>query len=1525
MKRRHLVVIVSAITLLTLAFIAMVTVGVGIGTQQGRDQIRSIVQLQLGTQIRGGKVHLGQVTGNVITGFSIDSIAIRDDQDSLFLSSGRVTVDYDPRDVLDRRLLLRSLRLEHPFLQLRQYPEGDWNFQRIFRKSGPSAPDAPGQSFGDFVVLEDVRVVDGTVLITRPWRPHDTLSAAGRDSSIRYHLTRADREIRRTGNGFQHTLRWSKINGELPRIRIADPDSARLGQMITFRNVRMEELEPPFSFRNGNGTVRKQGDSIFLDVTHFDLPASTGSARGKIWWGGRMPTRLDILIRGDSVALNDVAWVYPTLPRTGGGRTDLRITRDPKNLNDYKYALTNLDVKSTRSRLTGAMTFIVGRPVLQVTDVDLVAAPVNFDLVRTLAGEPLPIDWQGDLWGSAKGPGGPLTNFVLDTSEVTFRDAHVRGAETRVTGRGELDILDPEFAAFHGFEVNAQHIDLRSYEFLFPAFPRIHGTVAGSAVLDSIWTDVRFSKANITHRNLPEGEPSRITGSGRITYGVPYMSFDVNVVAQPLSITMMSYAYDLGLKGVMSGPILAKGTSDDMTVTARLEGPAGKIYYSGRADAYPLSVAARGAGRYDQLDLSQLVDVPGATMPNGWLTGTYQIDVRYDTTDMGTIVGTAATQIERAEIDSNRIFASRLRARFGDRRMYLDTLRVESVAATITATGALGLIERTEDSLHYQIVVDSLGGLRRYVERAMSSFERPAGATADSLGGTIAVSGVARGSLQHLDLAGRIDGTSLFVRREAGKLLAGRFDLKDVVENPSGTLNVQVNRLNVGLIALDTLGFDARFESAETGVFAVSALARNKVTFSASGDVAVANDQTSVLLRDLTFVTDSSRWGLKAPARVLVAGPALGIDSLNLANGRGGRLVVDGFVSDTGRGRMLVRADSVSLYEIGQIAQVPKRMSGWAQLSLNGAGTSGAPVMNIETHLTSVRYGDMQLSRVNALANYADRKTEVAVDLARGGRPVVIARATLPMELKYFGGQLVEDTLRGSIRTDSANVDLLEAFLPVSKGAGRLEAHLDVGGTWKHPDLSGPIKIENGYAEVDSLGIKLRAIQVDLALHGHADSLHITNLSAWSGETSRDNVQVAGYIAYRDLKEPYLNLLLRAQTFTAYDKPSLARIAFSTSSLRLRGSKNPTLTGEVVVDRGTIYLPDPALARKQLEYAAIDDTSSVTDVGMATPSSTLLKGVLSDGLRVTLGDEVFLRSNEASIKLAGSLNVLIEEPRRFGQAADTTGSDTAAVFLDGVLRAERGTYSLALDPTGYFVRREFQVEGGTITFFGASGLGPELNISALHTVRTANGDEIRIRVRLTGPLYPNPIVTLESAESFQLGQSDLVSYLLFGQPSFETGAEQQWAIRLAARTLNPIDALASQGFSSILGGRLTDLGFRFMPSTDLTSFFNSDPNNQTTILQDVGNVVRTTRFGAEKQIRDKLYFSVSAPVCAFTGENTDESAFTGLSGKLEFRFDPSSSIRAGKEPSAQMCGRTASRVVPTPSQWGVAFFKSWRF
>src|SRR6185312_2222849 len=168
----------------------------------------------------------------------------------------------------------------------------------------------------------------------------------------------------------------------------------------------------------------------------------------------------------------------------------------------------------------------IGAPILLVRNVDVRADPVNFDLIRTLNGKPFPEDWQGDLNGTVKARGGPLTHFVVDDARGSFTDAHVRGAVSRFSGNGELDILEPAFTTFHGFHVDAQQLDLRTPEYLFPSFPRLGGFASGTATLDSSWLDVRFSNANLVHQDGP-GDPTRLTGSGRITYGEPYMQYDL--------------------------------------------------------------------------------------------------------------------------------------------------------------------------------------------------------------------------------------------------------------------------------------------------------------------------------------------------------------------------------------------------------------------------------------------------------------------------------------------------------------------------------------------------------------------------------------------------------------------------------------------------------------------------------------------------------------------------------------------------------------------------------------------------------------------------------------------------------------------------------------------------------------------------------------------------------------------------------------------------------------------------------------
>jgi len=85
---------------------------------------------------------------------------------------------------------------------------------------------------------------------------------------------------------------------------------------------------------------------------------------------------------------------------------------------------------------------------------------------------------------------------------------------SELAGEGELNILYPAFTAFHDLNVDVATLDLRTLQYLNPLFPKIKGTISGTATLDSSWLDVRFRNADLLHHDgaLPV---SHVTGNGR--------------------------------------------------------------------------------------------------------------------------------------------------------------------------------------------------------------------------------------------------------------------------------------------------------------------------------------------------------------------------------------------------------------------------------------------------------------------------------------------------------------------------------------------------------------------------------------------------------------------------------------------------------------------------------------------------------------------------------------------------------------------------------------------------------------------------------------------------------------------------------------------------------------------------------------------------------------------------------------------------------------------------------------------------
>ena len=103
--------------------------------------------------------------------------------------------------------------------------------------------------------------------------------------------------------------------------------------------------------------------------------------------------------------------------------------------------------------------------------------------------------------------------------------------------------------------------------------------MSGTATLDSSWLDVRFSNASLFHHdgNLPV---SHATGSGRVTWGEKYLTYDLALQAQPLSFTALQHSYPmLPLRGSYAGGVQVKGTSPNLLVNTNLSAGQVKWYH----------------------------------------------------------------------------------------------------------------------------------------------------------------------------------------------------------------------------------------------------------------------------------------------------------------------------------------------------------------------------------------------------------------------------------------------------------------------------------------------------------------------------------------------------------------------------------------------------------------------------------------------------------------------------------------------------------------------------------------------------------------------------------------------------------------------------------------------------------------------------------------------------------------------------------------------------------------------------------
>jgi translocation and assembly module TamB len=1392
-----------------------------------------------------GRVTIGSVGGSLWRGVDVDSVTIQTPEGQPVIRVERVSARFALTDLLRSRFRFTDVEVLRPVVVLEQGVDGKWNVERVFGFAPRAGPPGPRP----LVELVGARIVDGT-LIVRQHKPRDSVIAREMDG----------------------------LNADLSRLLLSRPDSTAI--VAGVRSLATRVRNPDLVVTRAEGEVVLDGDSLRFAFTHVALPATEASASGAVRWsGGR--TRLEAAVTASRFAFGDVRSFVPVpLPGDGGGSISLRLKLPGDGANEFD--VTEAVIHTGRSAFTGRGALTLGaHGGASVRGLDAVLEPFDLALIKLYV-DTVPV--RGLLRGHVVADG-PLRNLMVQ-ADVAWTDESVPGAPVnRVSARGRLALGGAEHVVFQAFAVRRADIDLLTLHHFAPPVD-LPGRLRAAGVLDGPWRDASF-RGTLVHAS-EDSLASGVRGSLRLGL-FDTVRIDADLDVDSLSLDLLRRRYPaIPFTGVLTGRAQVHGPVTALAIDASLRGAAGSFTAKGTVGASDSVVAVALDGTFDSLDIEfAAFDLPPSTLAGYWAA-----DLRVPQADPATATGTAQVVMGPGVVSGVAVIGGVIGLRLAAVRVALDSARLEFEGGTASASGGIGRGSGLPGRAEFSVRADTVA----YLEPLVRWLRRRSGdSTAVRLVGGALLSGHLEGTTREwrLELAGSARGVLLGDKGGRGISVTGRLDRRESGYELAASLaadTVQVAALRYAAVGISASGPLDSLALRVTAGFHVGSALRASLTI--SGD----SIERRIRLDSLDLDLPVRSWHLMHTARIAITDSAVRVDTFELRPRPGGALVrASGLLPFSGESRFDLVLDSVPIADLYVLAQRDTTgVNGIMNGTLHIEGRSDNPLIDVRGDVMDGQFGDYRLPLLRIAAHYQGHRLALEGGLWRDSLRMVAVTGSLPIDLALRSVE--KRQLPGDIsivaHADSLDMAVLNALTRlVTDMSGRISLDVRVGGTWDQPSLSGDVDVTDGAMRVPALGARYTGIDARFELQN--DVMRVVRarvLGAGGG-----SLVIAGQARFESLVRPVLDLTLTASRFAAFDIRAFGALTAS-GALALRGPAiGATLTGRLEVDAGSLQFRD--LVEKRIvslddpEFAALVDTNLARAADLASSVQLVfLDSLRIEALTVALGNDVWLRSSETNIQLDGDFDVW----RRFE-------GGVSRYRLDGTLHAVRGTYRLVLGKENSFlaISRDFRVTRGTVRFFGTPDFNPELDIAAEHVVRAALGPQLTVRVLITGTLL-RPELHLESDAQPPMTETEIVSYLMFGQPPASlaqagVGGQSEAALAQAVGT-------------SLVGGVGQALASELGLSLDYLTIVPGAPRPGS------ASGLGTARLEAGAQLGERTFLSLNAGLC-------EVRAAQLVGATLEYRLTGRFTASASFEPVIQECGTSAGLSgLSTRKQFGFDLF-----
>ncbi|HSJ25295.1 MAG TPA: translocation/assembly module TamB domain-containing protein [Longimicrobiales bacterium] len=805
---------------------------------------------------------------------------------------------------------------------------------------------------------------------------------------------------------------------------------------------------------------------------------------------------------------------------------------------------------------------------------------------------------------------------------------------------------------------------------------------------------------------------------------------------------LRAMAPNLPLEGAVTGSVVLTGmpTQAPLAVDVRLELGAGVALLEGTVDLRGAQPAYDLRGR---LLAVRLPDVLAPEVPPVSLTANFTL---------------AGSGFDPAVMDA----AVRLDGRFAGwetgpadsvsvqatvRQGVLDvqTLGARLATAAVTARGNWRFLEPQSGAITYAVDVSSLRPFGPYLPVVGDSVAA----------GSILGEGTVSGTLDRIRLAGDLTATDVRAGQWQAALLVAEYDIA-----AGGTA--------LPVVAVQAMGRELGTPTA--GAFREATLELNLtsprfvlqteairmdgglVEIVATGSIPEDGPRIITLERAL-FDLEDARWALAAPTTIRWIGDEWHVDGLLLEDLESdGRLAVDGRILPMVGVDLRFEIAALPTADVQQLVGLPPRVTGllWAEGVVVGA--ADAPHVQVQFRLEDGVIEELPVRDFSGTIAHADSLTRVQALLSVDTVGYLDLDVSLPSIVRIGGTpvfELVDGVpLAGRLSATEFGLAALAALAPadIRDVTGLINAEVVLSGTADAPVVAGEARLAGGAMRIMDLNQRWEQISGDVGFDGRR--LLIRDLRARSDGWA----VVGGHVVLERLDQPVADITVEFDRFRPMgvdnqrDAALFGRLALAGPPLGLR------LTGNVQVDDGYVVIPQFGSGRRQL----VDITGPAPVMGsplegIPDPGGGALDNLVISNLVVVAGDGAWFMAEEARVQLAGRLVV-----NKVGTAFPVTGT----------LTGNRGQYTLLAGP---LVRR-FDIVDASVRFLGNPEPNPVIDITARRTVFDPGGQQLDVNVRITGTL-DNPRLSLAGTDVAGIAESELLSFLVFGQPSFALGGE----------------------------------------------------------------------------------------------------------------------------------------------------------